>query len=645
MPPTAPIPHLLQALPVGSSWVPPPPVLLKPPPPPFVDCGAIPWLSHSAATLAPKIALGTYRDNIVGFRKDLLLHFNCCYGYSTTNAVDQMVHSNISIALTCKYGHDLASTDSDAALAASIPIQPLERHDFRKLHLHRVRKAVAINFCCKASPALPSIEFQHTSFSATARTFLYQRVFPMDYGLLCTVYGVLRTYPSTRLLKCSSHVPPNPPTSRSDPVTALSQQHLVINWESQFYQANQQLHVMCTNSQSPIIWRQEFPSSGPLVSNSCCLAPLLVAPMKHGGAAQGREGVGPPGAACRPLRIPVAKNNISHRGENPARPASPANHHLATFPCHRPSRRPSLTQIFSNRSRVHPAEANPEVLSQARTRRARLFSIIQPLVARYPDLSDIDFVLRIIHVPRSLESANRPNGRPVRPTQKPCIAQLYEAPRHGFSVAQSEEKRTPYPPSQIQTKSNTSCVDAFISDGRRGTRDVACRACPGCSRSSPVLRQSSPRKHRWSQLEPRHPLAAASTASFARHGGFVESQIQDQTFDPPGLTMCDLIPHPFSSRQTGFFAYTKPWYTPRSFLPSPTLTRGPAVDMKARVELDIGDWPNTASSPCAEQFNKMALWHVAPPRRTTPRTQPPSSVEAVQLSIASKMEPHSYGLP
>ncbi|KAI3537632.1 hypothetical protein CSPX01_09997 [Colletotrichum filicis] len=69
------------------------------------------------------------------------------------------------------------------------------------------------------------------------------------HGMAGTVYGVLRTYPSTRLLKCSSHVPPNPPTSRSDPVTALSQQHLVINWESQFYQANQQLHVMCTNSQ------------------------------------------------------------------------------------------------------------------------------------------------------------------------------------------------------------------------------------------------------------------------------------------------------------------------------------------------------------------------------------------------------------
>ncbi|KAK1452166.1 hypothetical protein CMEL01_06740 [Colletotrichum melonis] len=69
------------------------------------------------------------------------------------------------------------------------------------------------------------------------------------HGMAGTVYGVLRTYPSTRLLKCSSHVPPNPPTPRSDSVTALSQQHLVINWESQSYQANQQLHVMCTNSQ------------------------------------------------------------------------------------------------------------------------------------------------------------------------------------------------------------------------------------------------------------------------------------------------------------------------------------------------------------------------------------------------------------
>ncbi|KAK1690747.1 hypothetical protein BDP55DRAFT_305434 [Colletotrichum godetiae] len=50
--------------------------------------------------------------------------------------------------------------------------------------------------------------------------------------------------------------------------------------------------------------------------------------------------------------------------------------------------------------------------------------------------------------------------------------------------------------SQSQTKSDTSCVDAFIPfDGRRGTRDAACRACPGCSRSSPFSWQSSHRKH------------------------------------------------------------------------------------------------------------------------------------------------------
>lgn len=93
---------------------------------------------------------------------------------------------------------------------------------------------------------------------------------------------------------------------------------------------------------------------------SCYLTPLLVAPMslwrgprgRWGGGAsryeekkkkareqRTREGTasmaiartGQKGATCRPLRIGIAKNNNSQRGENPARPASPANHHLASF--------------------------------------------------------------------------------------------------------------------------------------------------------------------------------------------------------------------------------------------------------------------------------------------------------------------------